>query len=120
MSTQTNQFLMYGMKLDPDKLTNKLYDKYETFMDDSAYTTTVNHKDGIFACYDGMNGKFLIVGKVIEKSEDGELIDGPIEFDGLLGSKEKGFIKQSIQHNFAELLPETEWACSYIFLTKYR
>lgn len=120
MSVQTNQFLMYGLKLDPKKLTNALYDKYEPFMDDSAFTTTVNHKDGVFCCYDGMSGYFLIVGKVIEKSQDGELIGGPIEITTLLSKNEKVEIAHSIQRNFSELLPLGEWACDYIFLTQYR
>lgn len=119
MSVQINQYLMYGVQLDAEKLDDDFYDKYESFMDDSAYKSTVNEKDGIFCLYDGMSGNYAIVGKVLQKSSDENLIDGPIEIDYLLSKKQKSEVKESIGRNFYELLPH-EWACSYIFVTNYR
>lgn len=109
MSIQTNQYLIYGINvpvkwIEQWKKKNKdkdWYETFESFMDDSAFTKKVKHKDGIFCLYDGMSGKFLIIGKVLDKSEDGELLadHGPMSFDERSESEKKE-IADSIQRNF--------------------
>lgn len=124
MSIQTNQYLIYGINvpvkwIDKWKKENKgkdWYETFESFMDDSAYKKTVKHKDGIFCLYDGMSGKYLIIGKVLDKSEEGEhLADrGPISFDDR-PEDEKKAIADSIQRNFGVTGEIKHW-----FVTMYR
>lgn len=124
MSVQTNQYLMYGInvpikwikkweKENPDK---DWYNTFESFMDDSAFNSKVKHKDGIFCLYDGMSGDFLIIGKVLAKSSDGEHLAGdkPLSFDDR-PEEEKKAIADSIQRNFGVTGEIKHW-----FVTMYR
>lgn len=121
MSVQTNQFLMYGVKLDPEKLPDGFYDKYESYMNDSAYNTHVEHKNGLFICYDGMSGRFAIAGRVFAKSDDEGCLSGIYEINKLFTEKEKDDISTMLILHLNELLPKDgEWECDYIFLTQYR
>lgn len=123
MSVQINQYLMYGINV-PVKWIREWkkgnegkdwYDTFESFMDDSAYKKQVKHKDGIFCLYDGMNGDFLIIGKVIDKSVDGEYLgDKPISFDEKTLS-EKNEIAESVYRNFG-----ITGDIKYWFVTMYR
>ena len=124
MSTQTNQYLMYGINVPVkwikewnknEKNSGKdWYNTFESFMDDSPYNSKVNHKDGIFMLYDGMNGDYIIIGKVEKKSSDGEFIDGPIALTDL-PTTQKDAIAESIKRNF-DLEGEMKWW----FVTHYR
>ncbi len=109
MSVQTNQYLMYGVckpfefKKEWEKENGKdFYDTFESFMDDNAFNKKINHKDGIFCLYDGMNGKYIIIGRVLEKGSD----DEPFVANGKPTSftepseLEKEFISNSIERNF--------------------
>lgn len=109
MSIQTNQYLIYGISV-PKKWPSEWLkknpgkdwgDTFEPFMDDSAYKKTVKHKEGIFCLYDGMSGGYIIIGKVLQKSQDGELIadGGPISIDEPT-QEEKQEILVSIRKNF--------------------
>ena len=109
MSVQVNQYLIIGVKKDFnwskewEKETGKdFYDTFEGFMDDSAFKKEINHKDGIFCLYDGMNGKYIIIGRVLAKGCD----DYPFIADGepmcftQLSVLETELIENSIQRNF--------------------
>ena len=109
MSTQVNQYLIYGISVPkkwPQEWIKKnkgkdWYDEFESFMDDSAYKKGVKHKDGVFCLYDGMSGDYIIIGRVLQKSIDGELIasNGPISIDEPTQA-EKQEILDSISRNF--------------------
>lgn len=124
MSTQINQFLIYGLKVPakwPEQWNKKhlkegkeWYDTFEGFMDDSAFTAKVKHKDGVFMLYDGMNGDYIIIGKVHKKTSDGEFIDGPLCISDL-PTEDKDAISESIKRNF-DLEGELKW----YFVTHYR
>lgn len=112
MSTQINQFLVWGLKMpyqwhkDWERENQKInpedfYTRFQSFMDDSAFTETVNHKDGIFCLFDGRDGRFIIIGRVIQKSKDGEFLAdheplSPPEFTEL----EKELLRNSVHRNF--------------------
>lgn len=109
MSVQTNQYLFFGVKKDFnwskewEKETGKdFYETFEDFMDDSAFKKDIHHKDGIFCLYDGMNGKYIIIGRVLAKGCDDEpcIADNePMCFTEPT-PLEKEFISNSIERNF--------------------
>ena len=109
MSVQINQYLIFGVKKEFDwpkeweKETGKgFYDTFDDFMDDSAFKKDIHHKDGIFCLYDRMNGKYTIIGRVIEKGSDDEpfVADGkPMCFTNPT-ALEYELISNSIERNF--------------------
>lgn len=108
MSVQVNQFLMWGLRMPYDWHKQWEKDKdadfcetFESFMDDSAFEPTVKHKDGIFCLFDGKNGKYIFIGRVLAKSKDRELIgdEGPIELNPPT-EIEKEFIRNAVVKNF--------------------
>lgn len=125
MSVQTNQYLIYGIKKDWDWVKQwekdndkEFYDTYEDFCDDSAFKKTVNHKDGIFCLFDGMNCQYIIIGRVIEKGSDDEPFvanNKPISFDEP-DEDLKFDVMESIQRNFGITDEETK----YWLVTNYR
>lgn len=123
MSVQINQYLMYGVSVHkswPKEWAKKhgkdWGDEFESFMDDSAYKAGVKHRDGIFCLYDGMSGEYIIIGKVLQKSIDGEYIagNGPISIEDL-PNQEKSNISDSIKRNFGITGELKHW-----FVTHYR
>lgn len=74
MGVSTNQYLILGVKLPYDKAV-----PYETFEDyiDSGYKSDIIHKNGLACIFDGMNGKYVMLGRILEKSRLNEMLDGP-------------------------------------------
>lgn len=74
MSVAINQYLILGVKLPYDKSV-----PYETFEDyiDNGYKPDIIHKNGLACVYDGMDGKYIMLGRILEKSPVGYTIDGP-------------------------------------------
>lgn len=123
MSTQINQFLMYGISLPygwhkewEKKNGTDFYETFESFMDDSTFESKVKHKDGIFCLFDGRDGRFIVIGRVIEKAKDGDFIgeEKPITFPEFT-DLEKELLAESIKRNFG-----VEGKLEYIFVTQYR
>lgn len=73
MSTQINTYAMVGAILPYD---GELYDKLEPYMDDAF--EGVQHHDGLCVLYDGMNGEYIAVGKVVAKSANHEGFVAPV------------------------------------------
>jgi hypothetical protein len=124
MSTQINQYVIYGInlpyqfhkdweKLNPDK--GDWDDNFDKFENDSAFTDKINHHDGIFCLFDGCNGNYIIIGRVLEKTDDHGYIQGPTCFQEPT-EMEKEFIGNSITRNFGIDKPDMKiW-----FVTHYR
>ena len=72
MSVQVNQYLIYGVKLNYKDYESR-YEEFEPFMD-SAFKNDMNPK-GLHCIFDGMNGKYIYIGRCFKKSLDGEHID---------------------------------------------
>lgn len=77
MSIQTNQYFMYGITVPyewhkqwEEKTGKDFHETFEEFMDDNSFTTQVNHKEGIFCLFDGRDGRYIIIGRVLEKTSD--------------------------------------------------
>lgn len=108
MSTQVNQFLMWGIRKPYswhkqwEKETGKDFSEtFESFQDDSAFESTVNHKDGIFCLFDGRDGRYIIIGRVLAKTRDGSLLgeNEPIMLHPPT-KLEKEFIRNAVVKNF--------------------
>jgi hypothetical protein len=109
MSVQTNQYLMWGVLLpyqwskDWEKAhdNKSFYDEHEEFIADSAFSREITHEDGIFCLFDGMNGEYLVIGRVLAKSSDGELLGYKLPTPVIpLTALEEELILGSIKRNF--------------------
>jgi hypothetical protein len=90
MSVQINQYLILGTKLafrKDNRLEGSELDiDQEAFADmvmkyqDSAYKG-IEHHNGLCILDDGMNGQFTLVGRVLKKSSEGEMLSGPFGFN---------------------------------------
>lgn len=86
MSVQVNQYLGYGYLIPYDdgiELLEKRHseDKIEELIDsynDSAYNKDIVEINGISVLFDGMNGKFIFIGKVFKKSSNYEYLETTI------------------------------------------
>lgn len=119
MSTQINQYLMYGISIPYPKDAN-FSDKYERFQEDSAFNADIPDHHGIFCLMDGMNGGYVIIGKVLAKSDNHERIadDKPLRIDTLTLA-EKLNIAAIIHKHFGEDI-DNSITPDYYFITHYR
>ena len=78
MSVSFNQYLMLGIKRPIEKGT--LYEVYEDYID-NGYKPDIIHKNGLSCIYDGMDGKYIILGRIIQKSRLNQPLDGVFTID---------------------------------------
>jgi len=81
VSTHVNTYAMIGVVLPGDTFGDDAYDHLEPYRD-SAFDG-IKHHDGLCVLYDGMNGSYVAIGKVIAKTEDGQGFEEPITFPAL-------------------------------------
>lgn len=89
MSVQTNQYVMVGVQLPfrtkfaqkPEDISEEdwnqedaEYELLDPYMD-SAFKG-IHHYNGLCVISDGMNGEYTMIGRVLEKSEVGQFLDG--------------------------------------------
>jgi hypothetical protein len=125
MSTQKNQYFMYGVLLpykwhrEWEAKTGKYFQEtFQEFMDDNSNETGINQIDGIFCLFDGRDGKFIIIGRVLNKSSNEQpfLGDGrPIEVPLLRPEEEEEVMNSVIKHFDID-----DPHFTYYFVTKYR
>lgn len=114
MSVQHNIYLMYGMRID-DFPEEKLEEMDYEWGKASAYTTKVEHKDGLFLLFDHMSGDYCILGHVIGKtSDDGDSSLEIVQELGYLGEETELRVQESIRRNFG-LEPQ----CKYYLINHY-
>lgn len=77
MSTNYNQYIILGIKVPFDSFT---YEQLEDY-GDNGYKEETGQNEGITAIFDGMNGKYIIIGKVLYKSEINEPLEGIIDLN---------------------------------------
>ncbi len=109
MSTQTNQYFMYGIEKpyewhrEWEKETGKeFHATFEEYMHDNAFTRKVEHKDGIFCLFDGRDGRYVIIGRVLAKTDDDDPFLGsgkPIVVPDL-SDIEREYIEESVFKHF--------------------
>lgn len=76
MSVQANTYLMCGVVRRYDEWKDK-YKALEPYMD-SAFTG-IEHHNRLCVLYDGMNGKYVAIGRVLAKTGNGDGFDEPIK-----------------------------------------
>ena len=124
MSTVRNQYFMYGILMSYNwhkewetKTGKNFYNTYEEFMSDNAYDTIIRHKDGIFCLFDGRDGKYIIIGRVLQKTGDDDPFlgnDKPLKVPEL-DEHEKMIIKNSVLKHFG-----FKGKFNFYFITHYR
>ena len=75
MSTQINQYLMYGAKLNYDDyiVDDEGYERFEKFQD-NAFKPDMNN-NGLHCLIDGMSGDYIYIGDCLAKSENHEMLE---------------------------------------------
>lgn len=75
MSTQINQYLMYGAKLkyDDHVVDDEGYERFEKF-EDNAFKPDMNN-NGLHCLIDGMSGDYIYIGECLAKSENHEMLE---------------------------------------------
>lgn len=116
MSVQHNTYVIrgaiYPFPMDYDN--DSKYEKLEPYMDNAF--KGIHHHDGICILYDGMNGKYVILGRVDVKSDVYEGFDAPIVFPAPIPEEDEE-LKTKIEAIMGEPLPAPiEW----IVVTHYR
>ena len=74
MSVQCNTYILRGALLPYADFKDR-YDDLEPYMD-SAFKG-VHHHNGLCVIYDGMNGKYVAIGRVLAKTENHQGFDAP-------------------------------------------
>jgi len=115
MSVQINQYLVYGTKLDYEKYGGEeWYDKFYPYYDNAF--KGIHHHDGICVIDDGMNGEYIVVGRVLYKTGNYQFFEGAIPIDNLLTSMEKEFIETAAK----SLLNTEEVKFGYFLIGHYK
>lgn len=75
MSTQINQYLIYGAKLNYDDhiVCDDGYERFEKF-EDKAFKPDINN-NGLHCLIDGMSGEYIYIGDCLAKSENHEMLE---------------------------------------------
>lgn len=68
MSTSSNTYVMFGVKLPYDAFTEEQHESMWLYTD-SAYQG-IKHHNGLCVVADGMNGEYIFIGRVLAKSVD--------------------------------------------------
>ena len=94
MSTQINQYLIYGAKLDYVKYSmDARFEKFE----DNAFDDKMN-PNGLHCLCDGMNGDYIYIGRCLKKSSNNEFLSDTeiVPFDPDLAEMTRLLIKSEL------------------------
>ena len=121
MGVERTHYIMLAAKfpfdiIDPDHLMDDgNFEKYEVYEDDG-YQEEVTEHHGLTMVSDGMNGKYIFIGKVIEKGLDHK----GIEITDCLSftMDEKSLLTHLIRSEFKDIIKEedvhvTVWAFTH-------
>lgn len=117
MSLQVNQYWAVGVMLPGIKynfISDENFDKAEKYMD-SAYEGPI-HYNGLCIIMDGLDGDYTFIGRVIEKSENHSMLDGPYSADTHVDTETIQMVKELIEAQFGIENPDVK----PIFFTHYR
>jgi hypothetical protein len=122
MGTNSKQYFMYGIYLpfkwyEEWELNNKIsfHKTYEKFMNEDIFIDNENIDENIYCLFDGRDGRFIIIGRVLDKSNDNEMLgtDEPIKIPEL-SNFEILYIKSLVKKNF-----NVDGEFHYYFVTKF-
>lgn len=78
MSVQSNTYVMCGV-VRPYAEFKDRYDELEPYMDNAF--KGIHHHDGLCVLFDGMGGKYVAIGRVLAKSENGQGLVPPVKVE---------------------------------------
>lgn len=98
MSVQINSYLIVGIELNYDDFRGEeWFNIFEPYMD-SAFAG-IHHYKGLCVISDGMNGEYIVVGRVLEKTKNYEYFPaGPLKLE--VESATLEMIRDLIRANF--------------------
>lgn len=112
MSTQVNTYAIIGCFVPYDDVSTR-YDELEPYMD-SAYEG-IQHHDDLCILFDGMSGKYAIVGRVLAKTENHQGLEAPVTFP-ILDNEERSRLLVKIK----DLFPDKPAELRHIVVSHYR
>ncbi len=124
MSTQINTYVMIGAKYPLDEFERTISENLNLPKDDedaaieliceyrdSAYGGIEHHK-GLCVLHDVYSGKWVVIGRVIQKSEEHSFLGDPYEC--VITQEQKDLIAGAIDANFGiKAAPISLWVFSY-------
>lgn len=113
MSVQVNTYVILGVEL-PYKPFKDRYDEFEPYMD-SAFEGIKNH-NGLCVLFDGMDGKYIIVGRVLAKTKNHGHFDGIVNLRELMPS---GDALAEIERDIANLIGDGDKRPARIILVSH-
>lgn len=111
MSVQVNHYVVWGVCIHPGarKVTLESLEPYI----DSPFKG-IEHHNGLCVLYDGMCGKYLVVGRVLKKSEEGMGFDKPFFCPPF------PICEIDVERAVQQLLKDDTLHCTYMMLSHYR
>lgn len=124
MGVNINQYLMYGAMLDSDEYETLNGDddfngRLEQYEDSSAYKKEVKHHNGLFCCHDISSGKWAVIGRCIEKTNDHSLLaeNAPCCIQSTLSLSERKKVAKAIKEHLPEISGKP---LNFYLITQYR
>lgn len=77
MGVSVNQYLILGVKLRYEELDSEATEDYE----DDGYKPNIIHKNGLAVISDGMDGKYRMVGRILQKGRVNDTLQGQFCFE---------------------------------------
>jgi hypothetical protein len=115
MSTNQNTYVVLGTKLPYDLFKDK-FDQLEPYMDDAF--EGIHHHDRLCVLYDGMNGGYVIIGKILAKTKNHQGFEQPIILNDTSTMR---LIQGDITYLlFNKLKLDTTFEVNLIVVTHYR
>ena len=128
MSTQVNQYLIWGAQLpyefheqweelNEDK--EDFYTHFEEYIDTDAFKNEFIEKNGISCLYDGRDGKFIFLGRIYKKTRSGSILgdDKPLLLP-FIDELDQKAIKQMVRKIFQ--IPLLDEHFNWYIVTMYR
>jgi hypothetical protein len=113
MSTQVNTYVMIGALFPYDLLAGS-YERLEPYKDGAF--EGIRHHEGLCVLYDGMDGQYVAIGRVLEKTGNHNHFEHPIRI-APLGDAER----QSLHDDIRRLIRlEGDFSVQHLVISHYR
>jgi hypothetical protein len=117
MSVRTTTYVVYGALLEASVIEG-MYDALEPYMD-HARGSEIHHHDDLCVIYDGMSGHYLIIGRVLAKSDESGHLEVPVVIP-LPTDEESYLLRVKIQTLlYQDRVPKQEIVLRHLVLTHY-
>lgn len=93
------------------------YGTFEKYMEDRSYEEITKHKEGIFCLFDGRDGRYIIIGRVLQRGDEDQPFLGenrPYKVP-LLEDYEQVIIEDAVFRHF-----DLQGEFNYYFVTHYK